>query len=95
MYAGRVVETAPVAEPFAAPRHPYTQGLLRALPGADGDEARLRTIDGTVPPFDALPEGCAFAPRCDRAFTLCRDKAPVMKSGVACHHVSAPMAVTA
>lgn len=87
MYAGRVVETAPVDELFAAPRHPYTQGLLRALPGAADSRHRLATIDGTVPPIDALPDGCAFAPRCSRATEVCRQTDPDPSAGVACHHV--------
>ncbi len=90
MYAGRVVETAPVAELFAAPRHPYSQGLLRALPGAAGALDRLATIDGTVPPIDALPAGCAFAPRCDLATEVCRQTDPDQRAGVACHHADGP-----
>lgn len=86
MYAGRVVETAPVAMLFASPRHPYTQGLLRALPGAAARRDRLATIEGTVPPIDALPEGCAFAPRCPRATEICRRADPDHAAGVACHH---------
>lgn len=87
MYAGRVVETAPVAGLFAAPCHPYTKGLLNALPGAIAQSVRLTTIDGTVPPIDALPQGCAFAPRCGKASALCRDVDPAPHGGVACHHV--------
>lgn len=87
MYAGRMVETATVAGLFAAPRHPYTQGLLSALPGATAHSVRLTTIDGTVPPIDALPQGCAFAPRCGKASALCRDVDPTVHAGVACHHV--------
>lgn len=91
MYAGRMVETGPVAGLFAAPRHPYTKGLLGALPGAVADSTRLATIDGTVPPIDALPQGCAFAPRCHKASALCRDVDPSEHAGVACHHpVNAP-----
>lgn len=95
MYAGRVVETAPVADLFAKPRHPYTQGLLRALPGSASHLARLRTIEGTVPPIDALPKGCAFAPRCDLASELCGDTAPAMQAGVACHNAFSDDVVTA
>jgi len=87
MYAGRMAEIAPVARLFTAPRHPYTQGLLSALPGATGHSVRLTTIDGTVPPIDALPQGCAFAPRCGKASALCRDVDPTVHAGVACHHV--------
>lgn len=86
MYAGRVVETAPVARLFAEPRHPYTQGLLSALPGRRARTNRLSTIDGTVPPIDALPRGCAFAPRCGLATDICRQADPKHEAGVACHH---------
>ncbi len=86
MYAGRVVETAPVAGLFADPRHPYTRGLLSALPHGAAPDTRLRTIEGTVPPIDALPPGCAFAPRCPRANGLCRQDDPALVTGVACHH---------
>jgi peptide/nickel transport system ATP-binding protein len=86
MYAGRVVETAPVERLFADPRHPYTRGLLSALPGAAQGQTRLTTIEGTVPPIDALPAGCAFAPRCGRASDACHKTDPDLASGVACHH---------
>ena len=69
MYAGQVVETAGVYELFAAPRHPYTDALLRCVPGPTG--TRLATIPGTVPAFDALPTGCRFAPRCTHATAAC------------------------
>ncbi len=93
MYAGRVVEAAPVADLFANPRHPYTQGLLSALPGAAGGLSRLTTIEGTVPPIDALPQGCAFAPRCGRASDTCRKTDPELASGVACHNLEIPAAI--
>ena len=67
MYAGRIVETAPVAELFASPRHPYTRGLLACLPGvarARGARRRLTAIAGQVSSPLAPPPGCAFAPRC-------------------------------
>ena len=69
MYAGQVVETAPVYELFAHPRHPYTEALLRCVPDTEG--SRLATIPGTVPAFDALPDGCRFAPRCELAAPQC------------------------
>ncbi|MBM3568465.1 MAG: ABC transporter ATP-binding protein [Alphaproteobacteria bacterium] len=72
MYAGRIVEDAPVARLFAAPLHPYTQGLLRSMPEIDRDVARLAAIEGTVPHPGAWPAGCRFAPRCERAGAECR-----------------------
>ena len=71
MYAGRVVETAPTRELLRAPRHPYTRGLLAALPSLEGPRVRLEPIPGTVPAPDALPPGCAFAPRCALAAGDC------------------------
>jgi len=74
MYAGRIVEEAPVRDLFRAPRHPYTRGLLDSMPGlADG--RRLHAIQGTVPDIAALPPGCAFSPRCPDRFEPC-DTAP-------------------
>jgi oligopeptide/dipeptide ABC transporter ATP-binding protein len=72
MYAGRKVEEAPVDDLFAAPLHPYTAGLIAAtpVPGAQR-AARLADIPGMVPPLNALPAGCAFAPRCKRALDAC------------------------
>jgi oligopeptide/dipeptide ABC transporter ATP-binding protein len=74
MYAGKIVEEAPVREIFARPRHPYTEGLLRAVPqlGAKGHQTRLRTIEGVVPNPLELPNGCRFAPRCQHAQDKCR-----------------------
>jgi peptide/nickel transport system ATP-binding protein len=62
MYAGRIVEEAPVAEVLRAPRHPYTQGLLAASPSFK--KKKLTPIPGIVPQLIALPPGCAFEPRC-------------------------------
>ncbi|WP_066951683.1 ABC transporter ATP-binding protein [Microtetraspora fusca] len=83
MYAGQVVETAPVHELFAAPRHPYTRALLRCVPSPGSD--RLATIPGTVPTFDALPLGCRFAPRCEHAAAVC-EGAPIGLDTVAATH---------
>jgi oligopeptide transport system ATP-binding protein len=74
MYAGQIVEEASVYELFARPRHPYTEGLLRAVPqlGAKGHQTRLRTIEGVVPNPWEWPFGCRFAPRCPHALEKCR-----------------------
>ena len=71
MYAGQIVEHAPVRELFAQPRHPYTAGLLRAVPRLGGHQARLQTIEGVVPNLLALPPGCRFAPRCEYRQAAC------------------------
>jgi oligopeptide/dipeptide ABC transporter ATP-binding protein len=80
MYAGRVVETATVRDLFAAPRHPYTNGLLGALPRIDRDAGALSVIEGVVPALDAMPPGCAFAPRCPRARPACAAAVPPLLS---------------
>ena len=76
MYAGRIVESAPVASLFADPQHPYTIGLLGSIPRLDVDRERLPTIEGTVPSPNNLPTGCRFAPRCPFADRRCRDEQP-------------------
>jgi peptide/nickel transport system ATP-binding protein len=101
MYAGRIVEEAPVRALFRDPRHPYTRGLLASLPGEHG--TRLRAIEGTVPRLGQIPAGCAFAPRCPSRFEPCRDLpalAPPAGGGspVRCflhHAVREPAPVTA
>ena len=75
MYAGRIVEEAPVRELFRNPRHPYTRGLLASIPGGSHG-ARLQAIPGTVPPIGHLPPGCAFAPRCASRFEPCDTAVP-------------------
>jgi len=76
MYAGEIVEEATVAALFAMPQHPYTVGLLGAIPALGGRKARLTAIDGLVPSATAWPEGCRFAPRCPFADAQCRRQAP-------------------
>ncbi len=77
MYAGRKVEEATVDELFENPLHPYTVGLIGAtpIPGAERAE-RLADIPGMVPPLNALPQGCAFAPRCKRVMPRCLGERP-------------------
>ncbi|CAM4397456.1 MULTISPECIES: ABC transporter ATP-binding protein [Myxococcus] len=102
MYAGRVVERAPVRALFSQPAHPYTAGLLRSIPsrrdvgGARASRARLRAIPGRVPPLRQLPVGCAFRERCERALDVCAHVKPALTSPregqwAACHNpVPAP-----
>src|SRR5690606_39168542 len=67
MYAGRVVEIGPVDEVVRAPAHPYTRGLMGAIPVLGDEVERLVQIDGAMPRLDAIPPGCAFHPRCAAA----------------------------
>ncbi|HXE81626.1 MAG TPA: ABC transporter ATP-binding protein [Vicinamibacterales bacterium] len=76
MYAGEIVEEAPVRQIFQAPAHPYTRGLLASVPGGPGAAKRLRAIEGTVPHPGALPPGCAFEPRCSERLPSCRTVRP-------------------
>ncbi|MER9215265.1 ABC transporter ATP-binding protein [Mesorhizobium sp. M0663] len=82
MYAGRIVETGPVSEVFARPRHPYTAGLMRSVPRLGQATALkaagtpLPTIAGNVPSLALLPKGCSFAPRCPMAIAACRAAVP-------------------
>ncbi|MBM3353954.1 MAG: ABC transporter ATP-binding protein [Betaproteobacteria bacterium] len=83
MYAGKVVEEAPVAELFRAPRHPYTQGLIRSIPRVDvgaGERRRLAAIPGVVPALINPPEGCRFAPRCAHAKAQCTAATPALRA---------------
>lgn len=76
MYCGRIVESGPVREVFSFPRHPYTYGLLCALPRIDRTPEELVPIQGQVPSLHALPPGCAFAPRCSRMTEACSRSIP-------------------
>ncbi len=95
MYAGKVVESAPVFELFENPLHPYTEGLLRSIPSIEsrGKGQKLHTIEGSVPSLLHLPRGCSFAPRCDRVLPRCFDDVPELESqggehGVRCWRVA-------
>ena len=76
MYAGRIVEIGPVAAVIHAPAHPYTAGLMGSIPAMDEDRQRLLQIDGAMPRLNAIPTGCAFHPRCPRAFEPCTHGRP-------------------
>ncbi|MEO8525583.1 MAG: ABC transporter ATP-binding protein [Caldimonas sp.] len=76
MYAGRVVEIGPVGAVIHAPAHPYTAGLMGSIPAMDEDRERLLQIDGAMPRLTAIPDGCAFNPRCPRVFDRCRVERP-------------------
>jgi len=76
MYAGRIVEIGPVADVIRAPRHPYTIGLMGSIPSLAGDRERLVQIEGTMPRLNAIPAGCPFHPRCNRAFDRCLHERP-------------------
>ena len=85
MYAGRIVEEAPVREIFRAPRHPYTEGLLASVPRLTEKgikQRRLQTIEGTVPNLLRLPAGCKFAPRCAYVIHQCTEAdIPLLDAG--------------
>ncbi|MGQ9659445.1 MAG: ABC transporter ATP-binding protein [Thermochromatium sp.] len=90
MYAGQIVETAPVAAFFARPLHPYSRSLLESLPDARKREGRLAAIPGRVPPLDTPFPGCRFVERCPAAIDRCRLEAPEWRAfgnarAVRCH----------
>jgi peptide/nickel transport system ATP-binding protein len=76
MYAGRIVERAPVRELFAQPQHPYTVGLLGSIPSMHIEQDRLHAIEGQVPTPMTKVQGCRFAPRCPFAVERCREEDP-------------------
>jgi len=76
MYAGRIVETGSVNKIFDQPAHPYTIGLMKAVPNVEKDVDRLETIPGSVPNLISPPEGCRFHPRCPKAMEICKKKVP-------------------
>jgi len=91
MYLGRLVETAPTRELFAAPRHPYTKALLSAIPSLDPDHrGNAQKLEGEIPSPTNPPPGCKFQTRCPHAIDICRSEEPVLSSfgfehNVACH----------
>jgi peptide/nickel transport system ATP-binding protein len=97
MYAGRKVEEARVADLFRSPRHPYTQGLLGAVPklgsSLEGAATRLSEIPGLVPSLKKRIDGCVFAGRCPKVTDLCRAVAPGLEAKApghiaACHYAA-------
>ena len=77
LYAGRVVERGPAVQVLTRPKHPYTEGLLRASPQLT--RAKLEPIRGTVPQLGAMPRGCAFAPRCPKVIEDCGKAVPELR----------------
>jgi peptide/nickel transport system ATP-binding protein len=99
MYAGQIVETAPVTELFRRPLHPYSQGLLASIPRLDEPTKKLSSIPGAVPNLITPPAGCRFHPRCPYAMPICKEARPpttVEGEGhtVACYLYKGPVAVT-
>lgn len=92
MYLGRLVETAPTRELFAAPRHPYTKALLSAIPSLDPDDTnKAQKLEGEIPSPTNPPPGCKFQTRCPYATDICRKEEPKLEHSsseheVACHH---------
>ena len=95
MYGGRMVEEAPVADIFASPKHPYTQGLLRCMPRLDQLlDTDLEAIPGQPPNLQKLPKSCAFAERCTQAIERCHTERPILRQlsptrRAACHLLDA------
>jgi peptide/nickel transport system ATP-binding protein len=82
MYAGRIAEIGPVHEVINTPAHPYTLGLMASIPDMDGRPRAPGQIDGAMPRLNAIPPGCAYNPRCPRAFDRCtRERPDLLNAG--------------
>jgi len=96
MYAGRIAEIGPVHDVIHSPAHPYTVGLMGSIPAMDEDRERLLQIDGAMPRLTAIPSGCAFHPRCPKAFGRCHVERPnLMAAQAACWLHAADMKAAA
>ncbi|WP_417271826.1 oligopeptide/dipeptide ABC transporter ATP-binding protein [Celeribacter halophilus] len=84
MYGGRIMEEAPVDPLFESPSHPYTRGLLDAIPRVDEDQDALRAIPGNPPNMTGMPRGCPFAPRCESVMEACWSTAPELVNFAPC-----------
>jgi oligopeptide/dipeptide ABC transporter ATP-binding protein len=92
MYAGTLVEMGTSHKIFHSPAHPYTRGLLQAVPNLKTDRARpLETIEGTVPPLHAMPPGCAFEPRCPYRVSECAGAMPQLVEVKKSHWARCPV----
>ena len=85
LYAGRVVEIGPVHDVIHRPAHPYTLGLMGSIPAMDDERERLLQIDGAMPRLNAIPQGCAFNPRCGQVIDRCRLERPDLMDAGATH----------
>lgn len=85
MYSGRVIEESPVRELFKNPKHPYTKGLIAAVPQKETGRGGLIGIPGMIPNLIDPPQGCRFHPRCDHAMDICRAQVPA-KTAIGEHH---------
>jgi len=88
MYAGQIVEMAPVQELFTRPMHPYTQGLLASIPRVDQPSKKLESIPGSVPNLIFPPSGCRYHPRCPHAMPVCKEQRPPMTVEGTGHNVA-------
>ncbi|MBB4844756.1 peptide/nickel transport system ATP-binding protein [Paucibacter oligotrophus] len=80
LYAGRVAEIGPVHQVIHQPAHPYTAGLMGSIPAMDEDRERLLQIDGAMPRLNAIPQGCAYNPRCPQVLERCRRERPDLQT---------------